>query len=529
MRFLFKGIILLLIILTACLFDLGIRAYAGDINVLNVALQEIPQSMDPHMATAAGRYPIYMTYEPLIEREKGTVKLVPKLATSWKVSDDAQIFTFFLRKGVRFHDGTSFNAEAVKFNFDRICTLKKGFYWMLGPLEKYEVVDEFTVRFILKESFLPFLSGIPYFLIVSPKSVLENEVTKGDYAEKWYVDHGVGTGPYKFIKWEHGAKLIHEKNEDYWGGWEGKHVSKVVNWLIMEAGTQRMMLEKGDLDYIGIFTTDDFDKYKKDPNILTMEQDSIAPMYVRYNMVAGPTKNLKVRQAISYCFDWNLYEKMMGGRIQPSDGPCPKELLNGWRPKNIIREYNIEKAKKLLEEAGYSKGFEMSYLTAKGDEEKRILGEVWQAGLAKVGIKLNIKILTYPAIFSKLKDWGKTKDPSTAENSYGQYISPRLPDAYSYLFLAYHSTAQVLHGRNLMYYSNPKVDELVSKAVKTANEAERMKLYQEAAQIITDDCPDLFVDKLIDRAVMRKVVKGYYFDYLNVRHVPYSDLYKVAP
>jgi len=530
MRQLMTAIVVCVAMLAVCPTMQTPEALAGDINTLNVAFYHTEvATLDPHVQNSTEKSIVYMTAETLVVRNRDTVEIAPTLATSWKISDDGRVYTFFLRRNVKFHDDTSFNAEAVKFNFDRITALKKGFYWMLAPMQKYEVVDEHTIRFVMRDRYALFLPVMTHFPIVSPKSVLDNEEKKGDYAAKWYIDHAVGTGPYRLAQWQKGVKIVHEKFDGYWGGWNKKHVSRVVTWLIPESGTQRLLLEKGELDLIQNFTVDDFKSYKNHPHIAALEKDAIAPMYIRMNYVAGPTSNRKVREALSYCLDRKLYEQMMGGRIQEPDGPVPKEFLGGWRPANLILEYNPDKAKKLLAEAGYPNGFEMSLLNQAGNPTMRAIAEVWQAGLTKAGVTLKIKTLPWPAIVSRLNNWAIERNPATAENAYIQFIGARLPDAYAYLFLAYHSKAQSGNGRNWMLYSNPKVDEIAEKGVQILNEKERIELYKKAVQIIADDYPDVFVDKMVERVIMRKGVKGFYFDALYPNSIPFADMYKDAP
>jgi len=238
---------------------------------------------------------------------------------------------------------------------------------------------------------------------------------------------------------------------------------------------------------------------------------------------------VRVRKAVSYCLNRKLYEEMLGTKVVPSDGPCPKELLGGWAPETVITEYNPEKAKKLLAEAGYPNGFDMSVIIKKGAPRDRVLAEVWQAGLAKAGVKLNIKVLPWPALRSTLAKWRQTRDPATADNCYIQFLGARLPDPFGYIFMGYHSEAQTGKGRNWMLYSNPKVDELAERAVRATDPEERMSMYRKAIQMITDDCPDVFVQKLVDRAIVRKVVKGFYFDLLFPHALAYWDMYKVGP
>jgi len=137
--------------------------FSADANTLNGAVYKSSiATLDPHVVSSTEKCINYMTYESLVSRFRDTIEITPKLATSWDVSKDVKVFTFKLRKGVTFHDGIPFNANAVKFNFDRVNSLKKGFYWMLAnaKLEKVEVLDEFSVRFVLKEGFSPFISII---------------------------------------------------------------------------------------------------------------------------------------------------------------------------------------------------------------------------------------------------------------------------------------------------------------------------------------------------------------------------------
>ncbi len=151
------------------------------------------------------------------------------------------------------------------------------------------------------------------------------------------------------------------------------------------------------------------------------------------------------------------------------------------------------------------------------------------AGLAKAGVKLNIKVLPWATLTSMLKKWAIDRNPATAENASIATLAPRFPDPYSLLFMLYHSSAQTGQGRNYMLYTNPKVDEMVAKAVTIPDRKERMETYKKVVQVATDDCPDIFVEKTIDRIITRKVLKGYYFDPTLPKIVPYFDLYKVGP
>lgn len=317
------------------------------------------------------------------------------------------------------------------------------------------------------------------------------------------------------------------------GGWEGKHCSKVVNWLIPESATQRMMLEKGDLDIISTFEMDDFNALKKNPDIAGEEHECMSIMYLRLNCAAPPTNDVRVRKALSYCFDRKAFEQVIGARISmPDAGPVAAEQLEGWKPKGLILEYNPDKAKKLLAEAGYPNGFEISCMVQQEIIKTRAISELWQAGLAKAGVKLNIKLMPYTTMITKVNKWAAERDPNTAEHSFIQYLTPHIAEPYGYLMRCFHTQAQPgkpQSARNRMFYSNPKVDELIDKVAITLDQKERMKLYRTAVQMIVDDCPDIWTDKLIERLLMRKVVKGFHIDQTYLGAIPYYNIYKVGP
>lgn len=503
---------------------------ASDRETLNIGVYSPPKTLDPHVADSLERNIVWESYEGLVGRENGGVKLVPRLATRWTISPDGKVYTFTLRKGVRFHDNTPLSPEAVKFSFERIKALKRGYAWALEPVDRIEALDDATVRITLKQAFGPFLKSLPFFLIVSPRSVRDHEEKPGDYAVKWYVSNGAGTGPYRLVEWQQGAKVIQERFADYWGGWEGRHVSRIVHWLVPEPATQRLMIEKGDLDVISNFTPDDVDAFRRNPTLEVLEVPSLSPMYVRLNMAAGPTTDKRVRQALSYAFNRKGYEATIRGAYRVSDGPVPAELIGGVTPKTLILDYDLKRAKELLAQAGYAgKPLKLSYAYNKGDEEKRLIGEILQAGLREIGVDLSIKVMTWPALFSRLQAWGDTRDAATAENSYGQLVSARLGDAYAYLFYLYHSSAQKGFGRNLMYYGNPQVDDLIQQGVSAVSERDQLGAYQKAAQLIADDVPDIFVQRMLDRVVVRRAVKGWVFDPLAWKRGDVYHMHKSAP
>ncbi len=503
-------------------------AAAGDRNTLNIGFYIEPTSLDPHVVTSTDVYLIWNMYEPLVGLHRDTVKFEPRLATSWEMSSDQKTYTFKLRKGVKFHDGSPFTAASVKTSIERIIQLKRGSSWLLTSVKEVKALDDYTAQVTLSKPDIAFQRGLPFIYMISPAAVKAHEQAAGDMASTWFADHSAGTGPYKIESWARGDKLVMAKFDDYWQGWNKPHVSKVIYYGVLEPGTQRLMVEKGDLDLPLVYTADDIEAYRKNGSVVVDAKPGTELMFIRMHNQAGPTKDKRVRQALSLAFDWKTFGSVMRNNIAPSDGPAPRELLADWRPQRVLRDYDIDRAKKLLAEAGFPKGFSMSYVYNKGDEEKRTMGEVWQAGLQRLGVNLDIKVMTWPTLVERLSSWGDKRPETGIENSYGQYTNARIPDAYSFLYFMYHSAASKGAGRNFMYYNNPRVDDLISRAGMVGDN-ERIKLYREAVQIIVDDTPDIFVDKIPDVNIRRKVVEGYYHDPLASRAFHFYDLHKTGP
>ncbi|HIC89881.1 MAG TPA: ABC transporter substrate-binding protein, partial [Anaerolineae bacterium] len=357
------------------------------------------------------------------------------------------------------HDGTPFNAEAVKVSLEREIALKKGAYWVLTALKDVKVIDEYTVQMIIEPGGPPFLEGLTMVFMASPTAIKEHE-KGGDRAQDWFSSHVAGTGPYIVKKWIRGDRMVLERFPDYWQGWEGKHFDRVVLLVVPEAGTQQLMLEQGEVDLAENFPLEATEALAQNPDITIYRASGVRVLYLRMNCAAGLTDDVRVRQALAYAFDYEGFRQATAGFFQPSDGPVPSQFMGGWKPE-IPYKYDLEKAKALFEEAGVKAGTTIdSYYTA-GNPEQRLAAQILQAGLSQLGINLNIIEQEWAPLSKSLAEWGATKDPATAKPMFFLWTPPRIPDAYAYLWYMYHTDASGGRGRNLMYYSNPKVDELI--------------------------------------------------------------------
>src|SRR5690625_4838764 len=273
-------------------------------DVLVVGQIAEPQSLDPHAVTAVNDFRILVNlYDGLVRYADGTLEVEPSLAKAWEVSDDGLTYSFKLREGVAFHDGTPFNAEAVKFNFDRMLDEEHPYHdtgpfplaFFFAAIDSVEAVDDLTVRFTLSEPFAPFLSNLAYptGLMVSPKAVEERGEDFGR--------HPVGTGAFRFEKWASNQRVIASRNEDYWGG--APDLEAVVFRPITDANTRVAEMLSGGLDVMVEVPPDAMNDFRNTPDFKAYEQAGPHVWFLILNMREGPFSHRAARQAVNYAID----------------------------------------------------------------------------------------------------------------------------------------------------------------------------------------------------------------------------------
>jgi peptide/nickel transport system substrate-binding protein len=475
-------------------------------NVLIVGQIAEPQSLDPHTVTATNDFRILVNvYDGLVRFKPGTLEVEPALAESWQVSDDGKTYTFKLRQGVKFHDGSEFNAEAVKFNFDRMLDEKHPFY-STGPfplsfnfasIDTVTVKDAQTVEFQLKEAFAPFLSNLAYptGLIVSPAAV--------EQYGKDFGRHPSGTGPFKFVEWQSSQRVVVERNADYWDG--APALEAVVFRPITDANTRVAEMMAGGLDVMVEVPPDNVATFRNDPNFAVSEQAGPHVWFSILNTKSGPFADKKVRQAANYAVNkQSLVDNVLQGTATVSAGPIAPAF--NW-VKSAVEPYpyDPEKAKALLAEAGTSNPSLTFYITEGGSGmlDPITMGAAIQADLQAVGFQVKIETYEWNSYLSRVNT-GLDGKANMAEMAWMTNDPDTLP------YLALRSDAMPDKGGfNSGYYQNPKLDEILDKARTSTDQAERATLYGEVQQIVHDDAPWLFVANWKQNAVTQAAVKGF--------------------
>ncbi len=482
----------------------------SDEKVLIIGLEAEPTSFDAHQLSDYNTSRAAMElYNQLVRFKDGSTELEADLAEKWDISEDGLEYTFYLRDDVEFHDGTPFNAEAVKFSIDRQIDEDHPFHdtgqypyadFTFGMVDHVEVVDEFEVKIVLSEPFAPFLSNIAMHSasIVSPSAV---EEFGADFSE-----NAVGTGPYMLKSWEPGVEVILEKNPNYFK--EEAKIDRLIFKPITEDETRLVELEAGNIDLIVNVPPDDLLRLRDDENVQVIEDPSMHVWWTAFNTQQEPFDDVRVRQAFNYAIDKEaIIDNILQGTGELAHSPLPPIV---WGYNNDLEnyEYDPDKAMELLEEAGYGDGLEVTYTipeSGSGMQQPQSMAVAIQSDLAKVGVDLEIEIVEWGTyidqVFVPLEE-------STMEMHQMSWIGDNGdPDNFLYILLSGEQWPTA--GFNDSYYQNDRVDELLKKARVTKDKAERTEMYKEVQEIVMEEAPWIVLDHEMQTIVASKKLKDF--------------------
>jgi peptide/nickel transport system substrate-binding protein len=473
---------------------------------LVVGLVAEPVNLDPPQVTDLNSNRVgRRIVETLVTFPEESTQVVPGLADSWTISKDGLQYTFKLRRGITFHDGTPLNAEAVKFSIERQINpnhpaYKLGKYpfanFFFGNVKAVEVLSEERVAFLLNEpraSFLAILTA-GAASIVSPTAVM-----------KWgpdYPTRPVGTGPFRFASWDRGQRVVLEKNPTYWK--YPVKVERVIYRPIVEDQARLTELLTGTLDVIVGVPADFVGQLEQNPKITLLKQVGAHVWYLGMNNQKKPFDDKRVRQALNYAVNKDAIVKdVLKGTGASSRGPV---LPGTWGADPALKAYpyDPERAKKLLAEAGYPNGFSTTLWvpeSGSGMQAPVAMSTVMQSNLKAVGVNVALQTMEWGAYLAKLR----TKEQELFALSW--MAGTEDPDMVMYPLL--HSSQWTPVGPNRALYKNPRFDALLQQARVTTDQAKRAQLYREAQRILVDDAPWVFVDHEIQIAALSKRVQGF--------------------
>lgn len=458
---------------------------------LTMGVRAGPDSIDPHWSTLGSQAEtLRHVFDTLVMADEN-LQMKPGLATSWKPVDDTT-WEFKIREGVKFHDGSELTAEDVKFSIDRIPVVTGPMSMTIytKQVKETKVVDKHTLHVITKAP-APTLPNDFIRLFVVSKSV-------GMEARNEQFNSGkaaIGTGPYKFVSWEPKGDFVVERFDGYWG--QKPHWQKVIRKEIPNDPARMAALKSGQVDIVNYVPATDYAAMQKDKSVDTFIADTVYFLNLTPNVketlpkpvkvdgkeiTANPLRDPKVREALDLAIDRKtLVRVVLEGLGRPANQLMPTNFFGG--SKNLPeRPYDVAKAKKLLADAGYPKGFEIDFHCTNnrlpGDSAVcEALSQMW----ARAGLKVNANALNGTVFF-----------PAQQKGEFSLWMSGwgTLTGEASYTYGSLVHTADPKTGLgafNKQGYSNPEVDALLQEGSRTMDDPKRRALFEKVTEISMND------------------------------------------
>ncbi|MBW2617797.1 MAG: hypothetical protein JRC92_02840 [Deltaproteobacteria bacterium] len=455
------------------------------------------EGTDPHKAVSSITINILsLAVETLVDIDKNGA-IQPCLAESWEVSPDAKEWTFHLRRGVKFHNGREFIAEDVKFNLDRVTAPEAAFPIgaELSVVESCEVMDQYTIKFTLKEPLSSFLArlyapnGGATFSILAPECV----------DEEGGVSHPIGTGPFEFVEWKNNDQVKLKRFDGYWVKWL-PYLDEVVVKPLPDMTVRLTALKAGDVDATRLFSLIDAAKLAQETQKKVVVD--VSPiglnLMVHFNLSKPPFNDRRVRQAVAQAINKEDFLAALGHGYGETISQFVYSFTP-WYTEVDSLAYDIEKAKALLAKAGYPDGIEITIQATTAYQETIDVATILQQQLKEIGLNLTLEVSDWATHIGKavngefimaVNSFGTIKDPDS------MYPRVYTPDG-GWAFIT---------GRG---YDNPQVTKLIKEASVETDFDKRKAAYAQVAGMIVEDTPLVFIITLPTAFGWQSYLKGY--------------------
>ncbi len=504
MRWSFRPTVLALVLVLVAL--LGVTMAQDDRLVIVRPSDAI--SLDPQRATTAPEVWVYNNiYETLVVLDEN-MEIQPGLATSWERIDEERM-RFYLKEGVTFHDGTPFNADAVKFTLERVLNPEspaRGASW-LGPIVGAEVVDDYTVDIVTDGPLGPLLNHLSMVFvvgIVSPTAVEQ-------YGDE-FGRNPVGTGPFKFVEWQTNEYILLERNEAFHG--DVPEIQEVEFRVVPEEGARMLSFIRGDADMLLRAAPAELPMIREDPSYKVYDTPGLRIVYIGLNFTQEPTGDPRIRQAIAHAIDVDSINAfVVEDAMEPAKGVLATGVF-GYAETDVVERYayDPERALELFAEAGYEQNAQGQLVDANGEPLRLVQ---W----ASVGRDLKDKEVS-ETVAAQLREIGVTID--YVQREWGAYLSALALEEVDYnmftmgwvtvtgdadfgLYTNFHQG----FGTNRAHYANPEVDALLNEARVNLDPEARLAAYAAAQQQIVEDVVWVPIYQTRETVVVQDWVEGY--------------------
>lgn len=488
---------------------------------LIIGVEGSPPSFDPLLAGSDSRVntPSINMYNALYQFVPGTSDVVPELATGYSVSDDGLSYTFTLRQGVPFHDGSEVTADDVKYTADRMLALQVGTARNFGVLESVDVIDTYTVQFNLTAAYPSLVLALPRLYIVNADVVRANEVD-GDWGQQYLQSNEAGSGPYQLVSSQAEQQFTMDRFDDYFLGFNEGAATRVIFRTIKEESTRRLALERGDVDMIRVGSTDVFASLEQVAGIDTYVNATLNQLYIAMNVLDPALADPRVREALTLVYDYEGHVDIVrSGYGSVARGPLPPPIACA-DPSIGLSTTNLERAQELMAEAGYANGglvVDMAYQGTSPEETAAF--QIMQAGAAQIGITVRSLPVEWPAKVELFND------VSTAPGLGTIWEYPAFPDPDIFLYGKMHSSEQATGGLNFSFYGNDEIDAILDEARVELDADRRCELYRTVQARWLEDHPYINISVGTELAASRSHVENFVY---TASHAFTFDVYPIS-
>jgi len=490
--------------------------------------------LDPQSAYDSDASAIFFgTYEMLLRlRDSDTFEYEPMLADSWESNADQTEWSFHIPDGILFHDGTTCDAEAVVASFRRFHEMG------LGPVnvitrfvaspDDITATDANTVTFRLSygtDIFLASMASQYGPLVVSPAAVEENATEDDPFAHEWARENVVGTGPYMLDEHDLGNFIRLVRFEDFHGGWEGNHFDEIIFRNVGESTTRRQLLESGDADALTqSLTPEDITQIEEAGvlNVLRYDTTNASWVLFNYERLSDP----RVREAFAWAFPYDaIRNEIYQGLVVPSSGAITPTTL-GYPTDGFIYTTDLDRAKELLDEAGFDYSQEIEYMISSGEDLEQATAELYQANLAEIGVTMAITELEEgqltdlmygeapPSERPHLTDWGWWPDYN---------------DAWNEIYPNFHTDSLSPNGSNALGFSNAEVDELLDASSTMGAGAEYDETIARINEImVVEDPAAAFYGSVQWYTILQPNIRGFEYNPIYINTYNVYEMYRVS-
>ncbi|NQW11222.1 MAG: ABC transporter substrate-binding protein [Alphaproteobacteria bacterium] len=463
-------------------------------------------TMDPHAVFDVGRvaYRINL-YDGLMRWEDNPPVLNLWLAESFDITEDGLTYTFKLRKGAKFHDGSEIEAADVVYSIERMLALKKGAAALfIGTVASgsTKALDKYTVEFNLSKPSAIFMATVPEIHVLNA-DLMKQHVNNDDWGSAWLSTNDAGSGSFKLKRYDPAKGFLAERFADHFMGWGDKYLDEIEFRTVVEINSRVLGLMKGDFHGSdGYMPQDQIIRLRKSDNVNVEEQESMRIFYSIIHNGRSPMNDINFRKALSYAFDYDGFiNNILSGSVARNPGPLPNNIWGA--PKDLAGyTYDLDKAKEYLAKVKEPiREITIGALAGYGQTEQA--AALLQNGLTKIGIKSKIVAEPWPVASGKMRDEQQMYDLLFL------WKSTYYADPNNWVGEMYDGAS--IGARNNSWYKNPEVDTLLHEAQTTTDTALRERNYAKAATMVANDAAGIFIYNTKWFGPIDKRAKGFRF------------------